>query len=177
MEFEDQIFDEKDGSHFDFNIDQSLLNNLQDKFSKFYSEHINKPLEERNYNTKNLRRITQDEWQIANYITETFISRNLWNVNVIHYCAVLTVLVKTDCLKEENTKADKHTKLRWLDFHDQKINNIRQKTSYISVILQYGNSNTPLTKHQKSINAKLMKWYHKSKHITFIAKLAELKQN
>ena len=130
MEFEDQIFDEKDGSHFYFNIDQSLLNNLQDKFSKFCSEHINKPLEERNYNIKNLRRITQDEWQIANYITETFISsikitRNLWNVNVIQYCAVLTVLVKTDGLMEENTKADKHTKLRWLDFHDQKINNIR----------------------------------------------------
>ena len=130
MEFEDQIFDEKDGSHFYFNIDQSLLNNLQDKFSKFYSEHINKPLEERNYNIKNLRRITQDEWQIANYIIETFISsikitRNLWNVNVIQYCAVLTVLVKTDGLKDENTKADKHTKLRWLDFHDQKINNVR----------------------------------------------------
>ena len=28
-EFDNQITDEKDGSHFDFNIDQSLLNDLQ----------------------------------------------------------------------------------------------------------------------------------------------------
>ena len=35
-EFEDQIIDEKDGSPFDFNIDQSLFSDLQDKFSKFY---------------------------------------------------------------------------------------------------------------------------------------------
>ena len=123
VEFEDQITDEKDGSHFDFNIDQSLLNDLQDKFSKFYNEHINKPLEERNYDIKNLQRITQDEWQILNHIIETFISSNkittdLWNVNVIQYCAVLTILDKNDSVKEENTKADKHTKPRWLDFHE-----------------------------------------------------------
>ena len=34
-ESKDHIADEKDGSHFDFNIDQSLLSSLQDKFSKF----------------------------------------------------------------------------------------------------------------------------------------------
>ena len=77
---------------------------------------------------------------------------DLWNVNAIQDCAVLTVLDKKDSLKEENAKADKHTKPRWLDFYERKINNIRQKISYISVILQCQNSNTPLTKHQKSIN-------------------------
>ena len=153
VEFEDQITDEKDGSHFEFNIDRSLLNDLQDKFSKFYND------------IKNLQRITQDEWQIANHIIETF----------IQYCAVLTVLDKNDSLKEENTKADKHTNPRWLNFHEQKINNIRRKISYISVIMQCQNSNTPLTKHQKSINAKLMKWYRNAKHLTLMAKLAQLK--
>ena len=123
-EFEDQITDEKDGSHFDFNIDQSLLNNLLDKLSKFYNKHIDKPLEERNYDVKNLQTITQEEWQIANYIIEKFISNkitmDLWNVNVIQYGVILD---KNDSLKEENTKPDKHTKPRWLD--QQKINNIR----------------------------------------------------
>ena len=157
MEFKDQITDEKDGSHFDFNIDQSLLNDLQDKFSKFYNEHINKPLEERNYDAKNLQRITQDKCRIANHIIETFISGNkittdLWNVNVIQCCAVLAVLDKNDSLKEEITKADKHTKPRWLDFHEQKINNIRRKISYILVIMQCQNSNTPLTKKTPKIN-------------------------
>ena len=112
-EFEDQITDEKDGSHFDFNIDQSLLNNIQDKLSKFYNKRIDKPLEERNYDVKNLQTITQDEWQIANYIIEKFISNkittDLWNVNVIQYGVILD---KNDSLKEENTKPDKHTKPR-----------------------------------------------------------------
>ena len=76
-EFEDQITDEKDGSHFDFNIDQSLLNNLLDKLSKFYNKHIDKPLEERNYDVKYLQTITQDEWQIANYVIEKFISNKI----------------------------------------------------------------------------------------------------
>ena len=72
-------------------------------------------------------------------------------------------------------KADKQTKPRWLDFHKQKLSDIRRKISYISVILQCQNSNTPLTKHQKSINAKLVKWYRNTKHSTLMAKLAELK--
>ena len=54
-ESEDHITDEKDGSHFDFNIDQSLLSGLQDKFSKFYNKHIVKSLEERHYDIENLR--------------------------------------------------------------------------------------------------------------------------
>ena len=179
-ESESHITYEKDGSHFGFNIDQSLFTGLQDKFSKFYNEHINKPLEERHYDINNLEKITQDEWQIANHIIELFISSNkitagLWNVNVIQYCTVLTVLDKNNSLKEDNTKADKHTKPRWLDFHEQKINNIRRKISYISVILQCRDSNTPLTKHQKSINTKLVKWYRNTKHSTLMAKIAELK--
>ena len=36
-------------------------------------------------------------------------------------------------------------------------------------------SNAPLTKHQKSIHAKLMKWYHNTKLLTMMARLAELK--
>ena len=41
--------------------------------------------------------------------------------------------------------------------------------------MQCQNSNTPLTKHQKSINAKLMKWYSNTKHLTLMATLAQLK--
>ena len=43
---------------------------------------------------------------------------DLWNVNVIQYCTVLTVLDIIDSVKEENTNADKQTKPRWLDFHE-----------------------------------------------------------
>ena len=41
--------------------------------------------------------------------------------------------------------------------------------------MQCQNSNTPLTKHQKSINGKLVKWYCNTKHLTLMAKLVELK--
>ena len=41
--------------------------------------------------------------------------------------------------------------------------------------MQCQNSNTPLTKHQKSINARLMKRYCNTKHLTLMAKLAQLK--
>ena len=64
-----------------------------------------------------MQRITQGEWQIANHVIEKFISSNktntdLWNINVIQYCTILIVLDKNDSSKEENTKADKHTKAR-----------------------------------------------------------------
>ena len=55
------------------------------------------------------------------------------------------------------------------------IKNIRRKISYTSVIMLCQNSNTPQTKHQKSVNAKLMKWYCKAKHLTLTKKLAEFK--
>ena len=42
-------------------------------------------------------------------------------------------------------------------------------------MMQCQNSNTPLTKHQKSINGKLVKWYCNTKHLTLMAKLVELK--
>ena len=66
-------------------------------------------------------------------------------------------------------------KPRWLIVHEQKINNIRRKISYISVILHCQNNNTPLTKHQETIKVKLKKWYRNIKHVTLNAKLAELK--
>ena len=62
-------------------------------------------------------------------------------------------------------------KPRWLDFHEQKLSDIRPKISYISVILECQNSNTPLKKHQKSINAELVKWYRNPKHSTLMAEL------
>ena len=35
---EHQNNDNNNGSHFEFNVDQSLLNDLQDRFYKFYNE-------------------------------------------------------------------------------------------------------------------------------------------
>ena len=66
-------------------------------------------------------------------------------------------------------------KPRCLIIHEQKINNITRKISYISVILHCQNNNTPLTKHQETMKVKFKKWYRNIKHVTLNAKLAELK--
>ena len=161
---EHQNNDNNVGSHFELNVDQSLLNNLQDRFHKFYNIYIKKPPKERNYNIKMLEKITKNEWQILNYITESFIKSNcilidLWNINVIQYCAILAILEKNNSLKEKNLQPKKQMKPRWLIIHELKINNIRHKISYISVIIYCQNNNTPLTKHQETIKVKLKKWY------------------
>ena len=66
-------------------------------------------------------------------------------------------------------------KPRCLIIHEQKINNITRKISYISVILHCQNNNTPLNKHQETMKVKFKKWYRNIKHVTLNAKLAELK--
>ena len=101
--------------HFDFNINQSLLKDLQDKCPKFYNEQINKPPEEKKCDIKNLQKNTEDKWHLANHMIETFISCNKFTtdlyVSIIKYRTILTVLHKNDCLKEKNTKAKKQTKM------------------------------------------------------------------
>ena len=98
---EHQNNDSNSGRHFEFNVDESLLNDLQDRFHKCFNVYIKKPLEERNCDIKMLEKITKNEWQILNYITESFIKSNcilidLWNINVIQYCAILAILEKNN---------------------------------------------------------------------------------
>ena len=68
---------------------------------------------------------------------------------------------------EKNLQPKKQMKSRGLIIHEQKINNIRRKISYISVILHCQNNNTPLTKHQETMKVKLKKmvFKHKTHHL------------
>ena len=92
---------------------------------------------------------------------------DLRNINVIHHCAILGTLEKNNSLKEKNLQPKIQMKSRWLIIHQQKINNIRRKISYISVILHCQNNNTPLTKHQETMKVKLKKmvFKHKTHHL------------
>ena len=90
-----------------------------------------------------LQKITKDEWQILNYIIESFVQSNcilmdLRNINVTQYCAIIAILEENNSLKEKKLQPKKEMKPRWLIIHEQKINNIRLKISYISY--------TPLSK-------------------------------
>ena len=57
---EHQNNDNNSGSHFEFNVDESSLNDLQDRFHKFFNVYIKKPLEERNYDNKMLQKVTKN---------------------------------------------------------------------------------------------------------------------
>ena len=84
-----------------------------------------------------LQKITKDEWQILNYIIESFVQSNcilmdLRNINVTQYCAIIAILEENNSLKEKKLQPKKQMKPRWLIIHEQKINNIRLEISYIS---------------------------------------------
>ena len=84
-----------------------------------------------------LQKITKDEWQILNYIIESFVQSNcilmdLRNINVTQYCAIIAILEENNSLKEKKLQPKKQMKPRWFIIHEQKINNIRLKISYIS---------------------------------------------
>ena len=92
---------------------------------------------------------------------------DLRNINVIHYCAILGTLEKNNSLKEKNLQPKIQMKSRWLIIREEKINNIRRKISYISVIPHCQYNNTPLTKHQETMKVKLKKmvYKHKTHHL------------
>ena len=66
---------------------------------------------------------------------------------------------------------------KWLTFYQEKINRIRQKISYIALIIDCHARKIPLTKRQINIKMRLKKWYSNTKSVTLKAKLAELKHN
>ena len=63
---------------------------------------------------------------------------------------------------------------RWKVFLNNKINSIRRKISYITLIVNCRNTSSVLTKHQKKIENRLKKWFHNTKLRTLESKLSQL---
>ena len=77
---------------------------------------------------------------------------------------------------KENTKTKGVKRIpRWRVFLEQKINNIRRKLSFVTLILKCQDDATPLTKHQLSISNKLKKWYRNTKTRTLRSQQSKLK--
>ena len=100
---------------------------------------------------------------------------NLWIINVIQYSAIVTLLNihnKLDTRKETNVKGKTPT---WMIHHNEKINAIRRKIAFITLIMDSRKNNKPLTKHQLTIEKKLRKWFGKTNDVILSSKLAILK--
>ena len=83
--------------HIDEPIDQDLFNEIDNKFLHYFDIYKNVPLAQRNYLTPVTYAIKKGEWDVMNSVIHDFISSkldemNLWNLNVIQYASVITLL-------------------------------------------------------------------------------------
>ena len=90
----------------------------------------------------------------------------------IQYSAIFALLVYSNALKELTAKNEKIPPW-WKVFLNNKINSIRRKISYITLIVNCRDTSS-LTKHQKKIENRLKKWFRNAKLRTFESKLSQL---
>ena len=143
----------------DGNFDENLLNDLKLKFLYYHNIYKNLPLRERNFDTQVNYNIKEVELQLMNRIIKDFINHqkeiiSLWTINVIQYSAIIALLDYNNVLKGITAKNEKIPP-RWKVFLNNKINSIRRKISYITLIVNCRNTSSVLTKHQKKIENRL----------------------
>ena len=160
------------------NFDENLLNDLKPKFSYYHSIYKNLPLRERNFDTQVNYNIKEVELQLMNCIIKDFINHqkeiiSLWTINVIQYSVIIALLDYNNVLKEITAKKEK-TPPRWKVFINNKINSIRLKISYITLIVYCRNTSSVLTKHQKKIENRLKNCFRNTKLRTIEPKLSQL---
>ena len=125
-------------------------------------------IEERPYKTKIDGKINAENQEIINIIIADQLDEmnqgsgiSLWDINVIHYTAAVTVLEQEGKLKENKYFEKQNTKPQWKIQLEQKIEAIRRRIAYIDVILKCKNEET-CTKHQRKIKERLKKWYRRT---------------
>ena len=164
------------------NIDQTLLDEINIKFLHYFNVYENASLESRNFNTQVIYNIKDEEWKAINHVIDNFIERNsdritLWLINVMQYAAIITLLDRYNLLKDRKNVVKNIRTPNWQKFLEEKINNIRRKISFITLITTSQNSSTQLTKHQLTIRSKLKRWYGNTKQHTLLSKLSQLKHD
>ena len=78
-------------------------------------------------------------------------------------------------LKEKKRYVKGNEIPKWTRIIEDKINNIRRKISYTSVILEAQEKCKELTKHQLTIKMKLKRWYGNTKRQSLLSHLSKLK--
>ena len=121
------------------NIDQNLLDEITVRFLHYFNVYEIMSLENRNFNTQVIYNIKDIELKVINPVITNLIENNLdkmslWLINVIQYTAIVTILDRNNLLKyHKNIVKDKRTP-NWQIHLQEKINNIRRKMSFITLI-------------------------------------------
>ena len=137
-------------------------------------------LENINFNTEVICNIKVIQLKAINHVSTSFIENNLDKmsllfINVIKQTAIVTILDRNNLLKyRNNIVKDKRTPT-WQIHLEEKVNNIRRKKSFITLITNSQNGSAGLTKHQWTIKAKSKRWYGHTKRHTLLSKLLQLK--
>ena len=113
---------------------------LKGKYFNNFKKFKSCTLEERPYKTKIDRKINAENQEIINIIIADQLDEmnrgsgiSLWDINVIHYTAAVTVLEQEGKLKENKYFEKQNTKLRRKIQLEQKIEAIRKRIAYIDV--------------------------------------------
>ena len=95
---------------------------------------------ERNYSTRITNDINEEDVTEINNVIAEFISTKgnltFWEINVIHYCAAITVIDRRGKVKELNKPKRTRKKDGWRTQLQEQINSIRRKISQIQVTLK-----------------------------------------
>ena len=116
---------------------------LRQIWRKNFEKYINMDIEHREFSTKVTPPPVQKSLDILNKIVEEEIMRlekehqlDLWTINVIYYTSAVSILQKEGKLKEEKGNKQPKGKPGWQIRHESRIQAIRRKLSYTTVLQQ-----------------------------------------
>ena len=162
-------------------IDLELLENIKVKWTENYTKCRPMLLQEHEYTTKIDRNIPENEMRMVNLIVSEFIEENmkgkgisLWEINVARYTSAVTLLERLGRLKAK-TNTYKNQKPGWQIQAETQINSLWKKLSLINVVEQC-KANNSYTRHQRTIERKINKWYGSTKQETLQFRKVDLKQ-
>ena len=123
-------------------------------------------LENRNFNTQVIYNIKDIELKASNHVITNFIKNNVdkmsvWLIDVIQYTTIVTILDRNNVLKYRKNIAKNKRTPNWQIYLEEKINNIRRKISFITLITNFQNGSAELTKHQLTTKVKLKRGFGK----------------
>ena len=166
------------------NLNKSIINVIDQElalsFKKHFEHSLSIELSQREYLTKtnnifNNEPITQMNSIIGNFITDKE-SLTYWEINCIQYAAAITLIERNGKLKHILNTNRNDKKRRWITEAENQINRIRQKISYITLMLDLHDKSN-LTNKQKNISNKVRKICENLRETSLQSKLASFKHD
>ena len=141
---------------------------LKEAYFTNFRKYKTYKLEERPYKTRIDRKIDEENLKLVNDIVAEQMEEmngengiSLWEINVIHYTAAITVLQQAGKLKETKNVSQHTSKPGWQIQLEQRTEAIRRRIAYIDVILKCKKEDK-YTKLQRIIEQRLRRWYWKT---------------